>query len=455
MKYVVSCVILCSIFSAFAQEVVLAENVENAVTFAASQLAKTVSEIDDRSRYPSYCEKDGDWKTTASYRWTSGFFPGCLWLGYELTGEENLKKWAQEWTAGLEKEKTSLREHDLGFMIGCSFGNGYRLLGTESYKPTILTAAKTEGSRYSSVVGCLESSWDRKKITDNFPVVIDIMMNLEIMFWAAENGGESNLRQRAIDHALHNVKDFIRSDNGTYHIVRYNKKSGDIIGKGTLQGYNDESTWSRGHAWAVYGFVTCYRFTKDTTFLNAAVRLADYFIENLNDDYVSKWDFDAPSSKPWRDVSATAVVGSALFELITCLDDPNMVTKYRTTARNILAALCDKPYLALDAGTNAILLHSTHNVPAGSNIDVPCSFADYYFLEMIKRFKEDTIPTVNIRKSGMHIRQEKKAFMPEIRRAFSSPTGFAAQYDIRYDIAGRVVAANPKKISSYCVLLKN
>ena len=251
------------------------------------------------------------WKLKGSDDWTSGFYPGCLWYAYEASGDTRFEHWAIAWTASIEHEALNRDTHDLGFRFMCSFGNGLRLGNGPDvgrYREILLTAASTLSKRYNPKIGCLSSNWDRMSIQNSFPVIIDIMMNLDLLFWASQNGGPSSDAEIARRHAQTVCRDFIRPGGGTYHIVRFDSTSGKIINKGTLQGAGDETTWSRGQAWALYGMVVAYRYTKDKEFLEAAEKLADYFLNHLAADHVANWDFQSELKHP--DASATCIAAS-------------------------------------------------------------------------------------------------------------------------------------------------
>ena len=290
--------------------------VDNALRKSVQCLKGSVIEVGDSLKYPSYATKELKWKLESSKDWTSGFYPGTLWYAYELTKDDNFRKWALAWTAGIENEKYNTKTHDLGFRFNCSFGNGLRILPDETatirYKEILLTAAATSDSRFSPVAGQYPSSWDAKPAPNSIPAIVDVMMNLELLLWASENGGDPKIKDRCITHANTAYRDFVREDGGTYHIVRYDKTTGKIINKGQLQGDTDSSTWSRGHAWMVYGFTVMYRYTKRPEYLQDAMNLADYFIAHLPLDGIARWDFQSELKFP--DASASAIVCSALFE---------------------------------------------------------------------------------------------------------------------------------------------
>lgn len=369
--------------------------VQNALRVSFKHLESSVIEVRDSTRFPSYAPHDLQWSYFNSGGWTSGFYPGCLWLAYELSGRNEFREWARTWTAGLEKEKRNTNTHDLGFMFCCSFGNGLKNVSqneARAYRDILVQAALTLDRRYSPKVGMLRCYWDEAPFSQDttlYPVVVDIMMNLELLFWGAENGAPQSLKDHAIQHANKTYRDFVRPDGGTYHVVRYKKDSGEIFNKGQLQGQDEKSTWTRGHAWFTYGMTVCYRYTRDESFLEKACALADYFIKRLTPDDVSAWDFDSkPEFKHVKDASATAIVSSALFELSTYVKDQAQKGKYREKATAMLATLCSNDYLAEREKTNALLLHSTQYLtqPGNQNTDKPAIFADYYFLEAVKRY---------------------------------------------------------------------
>jgi hypothetical protein len=275
--------------------------------------------------------------------------------------------------------------HDLGFMIFGSFGNAFRLCPSDARKEIILQAAETLATRFNPAVGCLKS-WDDSRWA--YPVIIDNMMNLELLFWAAANGGPARLREIAVSHAEKTMSNQFRADGGTYHVLGYDPSSGAVLVRNTRQGAADESTWARGQSWAIYGFTLTYRYTKDARFLNAARRAADYFLVRLPPDGVPYWDFQAPGipDEP-RDASAAAIAASALFELSGYGPEPAIRETYARAARHILGSLFSPPYLAEGTNSHAILDHSVGSKPGNLEVDVSLIYADYYFLEALARWK--------------------------------------------------------------------
>ncbi len=363
--------------------------VDNAIEKSLLALKNSVSEVKDPALYPTYASKDLRWKLKTSADWTSGFYPGSLWYAYQLSKDVQFKKWAIDWTAGIEKEKYNFKTHDLGFRFGCTFVKGLTLApndtATKRYKEIILTAASTMDKRFYPQIGAYTSDWDFKPLPNSVPVVIDIMMNLEMLLWSAQNGGDTGRINRCKTHVATSFRDLIRNDASSYHIARYDSTSGKLLQQGQLQGDTDESTWTRGHAWMIYGLVTVYRFTKEEQYLQKAIQVTDYFLNHLPKDRIAPWDFQ--SSLLIKDASASAIVCSALFELQGYLTNKSQKQYYLLEAKKILASMCAAPYFSEGKGTNCLLLHSTQYYYRTDNTDVPATFADYYFMESLVRYK--------------------------------------------------------------------
>jgi unsaturated chondroitin disaccharide hydrolase len=380
--------IVAFLLSAFGCGAVQSQTLEtlvpHALEFSKRQLKRSVAEIQDSTKFARCTLEDGSWKTTRARDWTSGFFPGALWYMHEYTKDLFFKSAAERWTAGVTEQQWNTGTHDVGFVIFNSFGNGNRLYPTESYKKVILQAAQTLATRFNPTIGCVKS-WDNRKW--DYPVIIDNMMNLELLFWAAENGGPKRLREIAIKHAETTMKNHFRPDGSTYHVIAYDTTNGAVKARNTHQGYADESVWARGQAWAIYGYTMSYRFTNDARFLETAQRAANYFIKHLPSDNVPYWDFMAPEipNEP-RDVSAAAIASSALFELSRLVQDKPRQAAYRDVATKILTSLCSAPYLAEGTTSHAILNHAVGSKPAKSEVDVSIIYADYYFIEAMLRY---------------------------------------------------------------------
>lgn len=337
--------------------------------------------------YPRSTRDDGTWRTVPPHDWTSGFFPGLLWRMYEHSGDAYWERQARRWTEGLEDQQYNRGTHDLGFMLFNAYGNGYRLTGDTSYVPILLEAARSLASRYDSDVGATKS-WDWSDEWD-FPVIVDNMMNLELLFWAAEHGGDEQFREIAIQHAITSAEHHVRPDGSTFHVVDFDPETGAVTERTTWQGAAPSSTWSRGQAWGLYGFTMTYRETGDPRFLTVARETADYFIARLPDDSIPHWDFDADRAPETpRDAAAGAIAAAGLLELSRLLDDEPAARRYYDVARNILRSLAQEPYLVKGSETHGILRHATGDRPHDSEVDVSLIYADYYFVEALMRYLE-------------------------------------------------------------------
>jgi hypothetical protein len=326
-------------------------------------------------------------KLVSSRDWTSGFFPGELWMLYEYTRKPVWKMEAEKYTAPIEREKTNGGTHDMGFKVYCSFGTGYRITKDKHYREVIITSAKTLSTRFNPVAGVIRS-WDNRAKW-KYPVIIDNMMNLELLFAATQLTGDSSFYKIAVSHANTTMKNHFRSDYSSWHVLDYDTVTGNVLQKTTHQGYADGSAWSRGQAWGLYGFTMCYRFTKDKRYLNHAEKIAAFILghKNLPADMVPYYDYDAPGipNEP-RDASAAAVMASALYELSTY--GGSKATKYKQSAAHIMASLTNAYRAPIGEQKGFLLMHSTGAKPGNSEVDVPLSYADYYYLEALLRARK-------------------------------------------------------------------
>lgn len=344
------------------------------------------------NKNPRTLTKDGHihW-IQSSYDWTEGFWPGTCWMLYEATNDKKWKEAAEASQKLFEPHKDLTNDHDLGFIFNNSYGKAYRITKEEHYKMVLLDAAKALSTRFNDTVGCIQS-WDidqgwQAERGWKFPVIIDNMMNLEMLFEASNITGDSSYSNIAIAHANTTMTNHFRPDGSSFHVVDYDPATGKVAHQVTAQGYSDGSAWARGQAWALYGYITCYRYTKDKKYLDFAEKIAAFILHHPNypADGVPYWDFDAPNiPNEIRDASAGAILASALLELSSYTDD-----KYLASAQHILDSLASDTYTA-KAGENGnfILKHSVGSIPHGNEIDVPLNYADYYYIEALSRLKE-------------------------------------------------------------------
>jgi rhamnogalacturonyl hydrolase YesR len=356
--------------------------VQKNLDLAEVQMSGMIKVVDDSPLHPRSIKKDGSLDLIKSSDWTSGFFPGCLWFIYKFTKEKKWEDAAEKYTDDEETEEFNATTHDMGFKMFSSYGNGYKLISNENYKKILIQSAKTLCTRFNPNVGCIRS-WDHTKDKWEYPVIIDNMMNLELLFWATEVSGDSTYYKIAVAHANTTLKNHIRKDYSTWHVVNYDSVTGKVISKGTHQGYSDSSCWSRGESWAIYGFTMCYRYTKDEKYLKIAQHIAGYILNNKNlpKDMVPYWDYDDPDiPNTERDASAAAIMCSAFYELSTY--SGSLGKKYKNAADKILQSLSSPKYMAESGkNDNFILMHSVGSKPGNSEVDVPLIYADYYFLE--------------------------------------------------------------------------
>ncbi len=342
----------------------------------------------DSLSFPRSADSLGQIKKVPSGDWTSGFFAGNLWQLYQLTEEQEYRDKAQQWTVFIEKEKLNGKSHDVGFKVFCSFGNGLEVNPeNKHYQKVVVKAANTLASRYSDKVKSIRS-WDFNKKQWQFPVIIDNMMNLELLFEAAKIAKDSTFYEIAVNHANTTLKNHFRENNSTFHVVDYDSLSGNIHEKVTHQGFNDSSSWARGQAWAIYGFTMAYRYTQNERYLNQAKATVKFFInhKNLPEDGIPYWDFNDPDiPQAPRDVSAATVVASGLLELYTYTQEE----PFLAYAEKVLHTLNSKEYLLkTENEIPFIFKHSTGNYPKNDEIDVPIVYADYYYLEALLRKKK-------------------------------------------------------------------
>lgn len=363
-----------------------AKQLRFALKCAAEEYALGKTKNGERLVSPRCLEKDGSLRLVIPRDWCSGFFAGNLWQMYGYTHQEEWKKEAEKYTWPIEKMKNHTGTHDLGFMLYSSFGRAYALTGEQAYKDVILQAARSLASRYSDKVKAIRS-WDHNKDKWRYPVIIDNMLNLELLFEASKLTGDDTYYNIAVNHANTTMKNHFRKDYSCYHVVSYDPETGKVEKKNTHQGIADESVWSRGQAWGLYGFTMCYRYTRDEKYLEQARKIASFIFSqpDMPEDLVPYWDMKDPAipNAP-RDASAAAVNASALYEL--ALYVPKEEAKgYRKTADKILNSLYKNYRSKVNANKGFLLLHSVGNYPANDEIDVPIVYADYYYLEALSR----------------------------------------------------------------------
>ena len=388
--------------------------IEKGFTRAAEQY-ELMYEVTPLGMYPRTVNNSGETRLIGAEplksgaNWTNGFYPGVLWQLYAHTGDVQWKVKAEKVTRALEVQKDQIYHHDIGFIIMASFGKAYDYCPSEYYKNVIVHAANSQLARFSEITGTTKSwdAWVSRGGTyrTDFPVIIDNLMNLDLLFKAYELSGEEKFLNAALSHADKTMANHIREDGSAFHLVAYNPETGEVDARKTSQGFSDSSAWSRGQAWAIYGFTMCYRFTGKPEYLATAVKAADFFVnhKNLPEDFIPYWDFnigeftdyewaydsDRFEEEP-RDASAAAATASALLELKSYVNDPAKAAEYHEAAVMMLTSLASPEYMAERGENNYFLLkHSVASVPHNSSIDKPEAYADYYFLEALLKLKND------------------------------------------------------------------
>lgn len=371
-------------------------NVGNDLDYCNAQVMRTLSSLRTDSGTIDYSmipRNIADSATTWECRnvcpeeWCDGFWPGVLWYNYENTGDSTLRREALRFTEALRPIVYSpVYDHDLGFLIFCSYGNAYRLTADKTCKQVILDAADSLATLYNPRVGTL-LSWPRNVgMFGGHNTIMDNMINLEMLFWASKNGGSKELYDIAFKHAETTMNNHFRPDGSCYHVAVYNPESGEFIRGCNHQGYDDDSMWARGQAWAIYGYTMVYRETRDPRFLAFAQKVTDVYLSSLPDDGIPYWDFRDPGiPEVPRDASAACVVASALIELSDYVDDSTS-RRYLDASKKMLATLASDRYRCGEAKP-AFLNHSVGNMPANSEIDASIIYADYYYIEALTRLR--------------------------------------------------------------------
>jgi hypothetical protein len=389
-KLLIAEIVCLQVFSSCTREKPLEKIIDESLAFSLKQYSLMADVMKDKpDLLPRTIDTSGVLIASNSGWWTSGFFPGSLWYLYEYSKDEKIKDAAIQMTSRVEKEKNNTGTHDLGFMLYCSFGNGFRITGEESYKEVLLTGAKSLSTRFRPNIGCIQSWGSTKRW--QCPVIIDNMMNLELLLWAFSQTGDSSFYNIAVTHADTTILNHFRPDYSTWHVVSYDTITGKVEVKQTAQGAADGSSWARGQSWGLYGYTVMYRETGLQRYLDQAQHIADFLINhpNIPEDKIPYWDYDAPDiPNTERDASAGAIMASALIELSGYVG-PEKKDKFLAVAEKQIRSLASPAYMT-KTGENAdfILMHSVGSLPAKSEVNVPLSYADYYFIEALVRYRK-------------------------------------------------------------------
>jgi unsaturated chondroitin disaccharide hydrolase len=353
-----------------------------ALDFAAEQARRTVR------AYPGYTPMytvGGRWNREGE-RWThwcEGFFPGILWLLHRATGEAEWRRLAEQYTRPLEPRRHDRTVHDLGFLFLSTYLRWYDLTGELALRDVLVEAGRTlplrrqKGGYLASFVGPQS-------------LFIDIMMNVPLIFWAADETGDEALRRVAVEHCRTTARTLVRPDGGTAHEGIFDVETGQFLRQSTHQGWSADSTWSRGLAWALYGFTTSYRLSGESDFLAVARRCADFYLRRSPAGLIPYWDYDLPADAPhlW-DSSAGAIAAGGLWDLAAAVGLGSDADRYRAGALTILNTLCSDEFLARSRpGWEGILLHGIYHYHKGLGVDESVAWGDYFFVEALVKVLE-------------------------------------------------------------------
>ena len=377
-------------------------DVDKQLQYCHKQVKRALAELQQKDVFYDYTmeprnilkgDKQKGWNCRKMDKdWCSGFWPGILWMDNQNTKDEAVKKTAEGYTESLKGiAYRPCHDHDIGFLMFCSYGKGYEVNHSPEYKKIILASADSLATLFNPIVGTI-LSWPRMVEREHWPhnTIIDNMMNLDLMFWASKNGGNKLLYDLAVTHAKTTMKNHFRPDGSCYHVAVYDTINGDLIKGVTHQGYADNSMWARGQAWAIYGYTMVYRYTKNKMFLDFAQKVTDIYIKRLketSDDMIPLWDMDDPRGVKLapKDVSAACIVADALLELQQYVDKEKC-DEYSLFALQSLAQLSTDKYQSGKKNV-AFLMHSTGHHPAKSEIDASIIYADYYYMEALVKVK--------------------------------------------------------------------
>ncbi len=349
--------------------------------------------------FPYATGPDGQWRTmlasqSAGYRggdwshgnWFGGFFVGLLVAAHLATGRAVFLDLARERMHLVDQRADDPNTHDIGFIFWSSALRLLRVTGEEAFAATALrSAARLRARLVPTQTGAYISAWgplsDPRGVASS---AIDTMANIPLLYWAAERSGEDGYRLCGEAHARKTMDAFIRPDNTLYHAVEYDPRTGARLKGFTFQGYGDESSWSRGAGWAVYGLAATANATRDPDFLETAERLAERWLEQLGNRTCPPWDFDDPDDKPTRDSSAAAIMAAALLDVAALQADEVSRDLWQGRALRLLLGLTET-CLATSSDHRGLLKHGCYSKPHDDGTDSAVMFGDYFFVEAIMR----------------------------------------------------------------------
>ena len=337
-------------------------------------------------RFPKYTV-GGKWTFSDKPNWFSGFTCGELWNMYDITGKVEFRTRALIHADALIKFASLDDTHDLGFIFFNSCVKAYQHTGEKKYRNAAVDAAKMLVKRFNSK-GNFIRAWGKLGTEDRVGwMIIDTMLNIELLFWAAQETGDYTFYDIAYKHAITCMKENVRKNFSSYHVIEFNPETGVVEKRRTHQGFSDESTWARGQAWGIYGFATAYKYTKDERFLNVSRNMSEYYLNNLPVDLIPRWDLDLKADTVVRDASAAAIAASGFFILSEMSGTESEYNKYLNLAQKTLESLKNN-YLFTKSTRRVeqgLLLHTVYNFSKGWGVDESYPAGDYYLTECLKK----------------------------------------------------------------------
>ena len=359
------------------------------VAFAGTQLGRLCAI--SGSGYPDYTVR-GKWKLGGPSNWTAGYFAGMLWLMYEETKDPAWLERARRWTDPIGEFRRDKRDLNFGLSFMPTFAAGYRLSGDAAYRQIALDAAGALAARYMPAGKYIRSWGTVGNPKQQEFIIIDCLIDLDLLYWAARQTGDRRFSDIAASHAGVTVDTAIRPDGSSVQVIELDPRTGKKVADRHKQGFSPQSCWSRGHAFGTYSLTDAYDFTRDPRWLEAAERLAAYWIKHVPEDYVPYWDFNAPGipAEP-KDSSAAAMAAGGFWKLSKVVKDKARAGRYRAMALRTLDSLTERYLAAGEALADArILVHATLHKPAGLGVDESMILGDYYYLELLLNVVRDS-----------------------------------------------------------------
>ncbi|CAM3543690.1 MULTISPECIES: glycoside hydrolase family 88 protein [Paenibacillus] len=368
------------------------QRTEAAIEFVLHKIDGNLDTLSDR--FPSPASRNHIYEPIGNTEWTSSFWTGMLWLAYEVTGDAKYRSTAEHQLRSYKErveQRIATETHDLGFLYSLSCVAAYKLTGNEDARQVALAAADLLMERFFEKAGIIQAWGKLDQPSQRGRMIIDCCMNLPLLYWATEETGKPKYRRAAISHARQSAAYLIREDSSTYHTYYMDVESGEPRFGQTSQGYADQSCWSRGQAWAIYGLPLSYAYTREEALLHHAERVTKYFLNRLPEDYVCYWDLIFTEGlEEERDSSAAAISVCGMLELAKHLplSHPERRT-YENAALRILESLSDRYTTASLPESNGILQHAVYGKPLGNGIDECCIWGDYFYFEALVRVLKD------------------------------------------------------------------